>query len=167
MKKIALLSFLLLFTACEPDDICSENTQTTARLVIEFFDIGALDSPKTVAGLFALGIDNDGNEVAIYGENVASRSKIELPLNGAQNQTQFKLYKNYDVVNDVVEGNPDIITVAYTTSSVYVSRACGYKNVYSIQGFSIETDADLWMINGEIVIDEVTNENETHVKIFH
>ena len=51
--------------------------------------------------------------------------------------------------------------------SASVSRECGYKNVYSIQGFSIETDADLWMINGEIVIDEVTNENETHVKIFH
>ena len=167
MKKIALLVCLLLFTACEPDDVCSENTQTTSRLVIEFFDIEDLDSPKTVAGLFASGIDADGNEVNILGENVTSRSKIELPLNGAQNQTQFKLYKNYDIVNDVVEGNSDIITVAYTTSSVYVSRACGYKNVYSIQGFSIETDADLWMINAEIVIDEVTNENETHVKIYH
>lgn len=168
MKKIALLSFVLMLSACEPDDICSENTQTTARLVIEFFDIGALDSPKTVAGLYALGLDADGNEVVIYGENVASRSKIELPLDGAQNQTQFKLYKNYDVVNDVVEGNPDMITVAYTTSSVYVSRACGYKNVYSIQGFSIEADEDLWMINAEFDINkEVTNENETHVKIFH
>ncbi len=168
MKKIALLSFLLVFTACEPDDICSENTQTTARLVVEFFDIGALDSPKTVAGLYALGLDTDGNDVPINGENVASRSKIELPLNGAQNQTQFKLYKNYDVVDNAVVGNPDIITIAYTTSSVYVSRACGYKNVYSIQGFSIETDADLWMINAEFDINkEVTNENETHVKIFH
>ena len=51
MKKIALLVCLLLFTACEPDDVCSENTQTTSRLVIEFFDIEDLDSPKTVAGL--------------------------------------------------------------------------------------------------------------------
>jgi len=167
MKKIALLSSLLWFTACEPDDICSQNTQTTPRLVVEFFDIENLDSPKTVAGLFALGIDGSGNEVQILGENVNSRSKISLPLDGAQNQIQFKLYQNYNIVNDVVEGNPDLITVTYTTSSEYVSRACGYKNLYNIQGFSIETDTDLWMINADIIINEVTNENESHVKIFH
>ena len=43
----------------------------------------------------------------------------------------------------------------------------GYKNVYNIQGFSIETDSDAWMVNTEIIVSDVTNENETHVKIFH
>ena len=37
----------------------------------------------------------------------------------------FLSEENYSVVNDAVQGNPDIITVAYTTSAVYVSRACG------------------------------------------
>ena len=167
MNRISFLWIFLLFIACEPDDVCSENTQTTSRLVVEFFDIGNLDDTKTVGGLFAIGIDAQGNEVEVSGESVSSRDKIELPLNGTTNQTQFKLYKNYSLINDVVQGNPDVITVAYTTSPVYVSRACGYKNVYNIQGFSIETDSDLWMVNADIIVNDVTNENETHVKIFH
>ena len=77
------------------------------------------------------------------------------------------LDSGFSVVNDAVQGNPDVVTVAYTTSPVYVSRACGYKNVYNIQGFSIETDSDAWMVNTEIIVSDVTNENETHVKIFH
>lgn len=167
MNRISFLWIFLLLIACEPDDVCSENTQTTSRLVIEFFDIGNLDNTKTVGGLFAVGLDAQGNEVEISGEVVSSREKIELPLNGTANQTQFKLYENYSVVNDAVQGNPDVVTVAYTTSAVYVSRACGYKNAYNIQGFSIETDSDLWMVNAEIIVSDVTNENETHVKIFH
>ena len=123
---------------------------------------------KTQAvGLFAVSIDNQGNEVTILGEVVNSRSIIELPLNGSENQTQFKLYSNYDIVDNEVEGNPDVISIAYETESIYVSRACGYKNNFSIQGFSIEQDIDLWMISTEITISEVTNENESHVKIFH
>jgi len=167
MKKILFLYILTSLVSCEPDDICSENTQTTPRLVIEFFDIENFEVPKTVPGLFAVGIDNQGNEVTILGEVVNSRSIIELPLNGSENQTQFKLYSNYDIVDNEVEGNPDVISIAYETESIYVSRACGYKNNFSIQGFSIEQDIDLWMISTEITISEVTNENESHVKIFH
>lgn len=167
MKNISFLWIVVLLIACEPDDVCSENTQTTSRLVIEFFDIGNLENTKTVGGLFAVAIDPQGNELAISGEIVSSRDKITLPLNGTENQSQFKLYNNYSVVNDVIQGNPDIITVAYSTTPVYVSRACGYKNVFNIQGFSVESDSDLWMINTEISVNEVTNENETHVKIYH
>ena len=167
MNRISFLWFFLLFIACEPDDVCSENTQTTSRLVIEFFDIENIENTKTVGGLFAFGLDAQGNNVEITGEVVSSRDKIELPLNSTTNQTQFKLYKNYSLINDVVQGNPDVITVAYTTSPIYVSRACGYKNVYNIQGFSIESDSDLWMVNPDIIVNDITNENETHVKIFH
>ena len=167
MKKILFLYILTSLVSCEPDDICSENTQTTPRLVIEFFDIENFEAPKTVPGLFAVGLDDLGNEVTILGEVVNSRSIIELPLNGSENQTQFKLYSNYDIIDNEVEGNPDVITIAYETESFYVSRACGYKNNYSIQGFSIEQDIDLWMISTEITINEVTNENESHFKIFH
>ena len=92
MKKILFLYILISLVSCEPDDNCSENTQTTPRLVIEFFDIENFEVPKTVPGLFAVGTDNQGNEVTILGEVVNSRSIIELQLNGSENQTQFKLY---------------------------------------------------------------------------
>lgn len=167
MKKLSILFCLVILTGCEPDDICSESTPTTPRFVITFFDINDVDNSNTVGGLYAVGLDNLGNEISISGETVQSRAEIKLPLNGTQNQTRFKLYKNYDVVDGVTQGNPDIITVAYTTQSVYVSRACGYKNTYSIQGISIENDNELWMISAEILSNNVNNENETHVKIYH
>lgn len=158
---------MLLFFGCEPDDICSESTSTTPRLVISFFDINDIENNKTVGGLYAIAVDNQGNEIPVSGESVSSRSEITLPLNGSQNQSRFKLYKAYDVIDGVVQGNPDEITVAYSTETVYVSRACGYKNIYTIQGFSIDSDSDLWMISYEILTNNVNNENETHVKIYH
>lgn len=158
---------MLLFFGCEPDDICSESTSTTPRLVISFFDINDIENNKTVGGLYAIAVDNQGDEIPVSGESVSSRSEITLPLNGSQNQSRFKLYKAYDVIDGVVQGNPDEITVAYSTETVYVSRACGYKNIYTIQGFSIDSDSDLWMISYEILTNNVNNENETHVKIYH
>ncbi len=167
MKKLSLIIGMLLFFGCEPDDICSESTSTTPRLVISFFDINNIENNKTVGGLYAIAVDNQGNEIPVSGESVSSRSEITLPLNGSQNQSRFKLYKAYDVIDGVVQGNPDEITVAYFTETVYVSRACGYKNIYTIQGFSIDSDSDLWMISYEILTNNVNNENETHVKIYH
>jgi hypothetical protein len=167
MKKLLLIVGLLLFVGCEPDDVCSESTPTTPRFVISFFNINDIESSKTVGGLYAVGLDDQNNDVPISGENVESRAEIRLPLNGTQNQSRFKLYKSYDVVDGEVQGNPDEITIAYTTETVYVSRACGYKNTYTIQGISIESDSDLWMISPEILTNSVTNEDETHVKIYH
>ncbi|MGC6438119.1 MAG: DUF6452 family protein [Flavobacteriaceae bacterium] len=167
MKKILLTVCLLAIVSCEPDDICSQSTQTTPRFVISFFDINDIENTKTVGGLYAVGLDLENNEVAITGEAVQSRPELKLPLDGSLNQTRFRLYKNYDVVDDEILGNPDEITIAYSTQTVYVSRACGYKNTYTIQGVSIDSDNDLWTISTEILLNEVTNENETHIKIFH
>ena len=64
-------------------------------------------------------------------------------------------------------GNPDIITVTYEIETLYVSRACGYINNYSIQTFSIDSDSDQWIINSEILLTQVINENEIHVKVLH
>ena len=162
---LALISLLLF--SCEKDDICSESTQTTPRLVLEFYDISAPEDLKQVPGLFAIGLDNDANEVEIINELVSTRSTIELPLQNNANQTQFKLYKSYDLVDSTVVGNPDIITVTYAIETLYISRACGYINNYEIQTFSISNDSERWMTSFEILTTQITNENEIHDKILH
>ena len=44
MKKIALLLIVTLFgLGCEKDDICPEDSITTPRLIIEFFDIETIE----------------------------------------------------------------------------------------------------------------------------
>ena len=90
-----------------------------------------------------------------------------MPLQNNSSQTQFKLYESYDIINSTVNGNPDIITVTYEIETLYVSRACGYINNYSIQTFSIGSDNDQWIINSEILLTQVINENEIHVKVLH
>ena len=166
--RYRLLFFLLLsLFCCEPDDICSQSTQTTPRLVIDFYDIENLSSKKSVAGLFAIGINGQGDEINIIEESAETRDRIELPLDGNYNESRFKLYKNYNMVDGVVEGNPDIISINYNTESIYVSRACGYKNNYSINEFDIDNDVDLWIVLSEVIINQVENENLGHVQIFH
>ena len=138
-----------------------------SRLVIEFYNLSSPDEILAVPGLFAIGLDADGLEVPIYNEIVTTRSSITLPLKTNDIITEFKLYKSYDVVDGVVSGNPDTIKITYEAEDVYVSRACGYKTIFDIQTFAITSDSDQWMIGSDILIREITNENDIHVKILH
>ena len=96
-----------------------------------------------------------------------TRTSITLPLKTDDFETEFVLYKSYDIVDGVVRGNPDVIKVTYSTENLYISRACGYITNFEIQTFSIAEDTDQWMRNSEILNYEITNENEIHIKIFH
>ena len=167
MRYTLLFYLFLSLVCCEPDDICSQSTQTTPRLIIDFYDIENLSDKKSVAGLFAIGINEQGDEINIIGESVETRDRIELPLDGNNSESNFKLYKNYNIIDGIIQGNPDIISINYNTESVYVSRACGYKNNYSINDLNIDNDIDLWIVFSEVIINQVENENVAHVQIFH
>ena len=166
MKKCFLL-LILIICSCEKDDVCSENAPTTPRLVIEFYDIAAPEKTKIVPGLKAFGVDENNEEVEINNETVLNRTILTVPLDINNSQTQFKLYERYDLVGADVTGNPDTVTITYEIENVYVSRACGYSNNFDIQTFSITEDSDLWMVNSDIILNQITNENDIHVKIFH
>ncbi|MDB4108635.1 DUF6452 family protein [Flavobacteriaceae bacterium] len=166
MKKCFLL-LILIICSCEKDDVCSENAPTTPRLVIEFYDITAPEKTKIVPGLKAFGIDETNEIVEIINETVLNRTILTVPLDINNTQTQFKLYERYDLKDAVVNGNPDIITITYNIEKVYISKACGYSNNFEILTFSITEDSSLWMDNSEIILNQITNENDIHVKIFH
>jgi hypothetical protein len=72
-----------------------------------------------------------------------------------------------NIIDGIIQGNPDIISINYNTESIYVSRACGYKNNYSINDLNIDNDIDLWIVFSEVIINQVENENVAHVQIFH
>ena len=59
-----------------------------------------------------------------------TRTSITLPLKTDDFETEFILYKSYDIVDGVVRGNPDIIKVTYDTENLYISRACGIHNKF-------------------------------------
>ena len=172
-----LLVFSLVIWSCEKDDICSEDTETTPRIIIEFYDNDNPDDLKVVENIHVQGI---GNEVVVNGYNGSTEeSTIILPLKTDAFETSFSIYKDFSVndngtptdsSDDFIEGNEDIITISYLTEDVYVSRACGYKIIFDEVVITVETDTDNWIDNVQPVsedIQTVENEREAHYKIFH
>ena len=176
MKKIFFLAFLCILFTCERDDICSEDTSTTPRLYIEFYNSINPDSRKNVFNFRVQGVGND-NPLEDYNVVSASNS-VYLPLKTTENQTQFKLHKNYgiddngtpdDETDDFITGNEDIITISYSPVEIYVSRACGYKTAFENVTITVEDDGDKWIdfILSTTDNEPITNETNAHFNLFH
>ena len=86
-------------------------------------------------------------------------------LKNNDTETEFILYKSYDLVDGVVSGNPDTINITYELKT-FMFQGLWYKTTLNIK-LSLLTDTDPWMISSEILITEITNENDIHVKILH
>lgn len=184
-----LLKLFALFTAfvlisCERDDICAETTATTPRLLIEFYDASSTDDLKSVLRLTTYGeglvLDENGQEMeptvssdATILFNVNSNS-VALPLRidteGEQSSVRFILEKDTNLRlddNTATNSNIDILKINYISEFVYVSRACGYKSIFSNLDIDLEDDADNWINNIDIIETTIENENTVHVRIFH
>ena len=188
MKKISILVLLIIVIAnfsCERDDICAESTPTTPQLIVRFFNVANQENTKTVTDLRVYGVDDLGEATVIPEFDVVDTDSIALPLRTNANETTFILHRDYaiddndtpdDDTDDFETGNPDVVTVSYTTEQVYVSRACGFKTIFNDIVFSIEQeiedpDDDLgnWLQQFIITATNNTVEDETaaHITIFH
>lgn len=178
MKKISafLLLLIIITFSCEKDDICAEITATTPKLIIRFYDNASQDDTKSVTGLRVTGFNDANEDVEITGLNLVTSDSINLPLKTGVNITRFTFHKDYainnngtpeDTSDDIISGNPDIVTINYEREDVFVSRACGFKSIFNILSLSVENDGDNWIINSEIINSIVENETKAHVKIFH
>lgn len=171
MKKIItlLLLFVCIAFSCERDDICPEDTPTTPRMVVEFRDVTTPDNTKNVTGLHIE--DFDDSEHVLDGYSITSEDQMLLPLKTDANETKYRIYKNYANTDGTITGNPDIITITYETTEIYVSRACGYKTIFENVLLTItpETSPDNWMIFAAPENDNQTviNEDEIHFTIRH
>ena len=164
MKKIILFLFVFSLLGCEKDDICDSETPTTPSLVVEFYDIS---NPTVLKNIVNLKITAAGLTKPLGVFN--SVSKIKLPLKTNATTTNYSFVLNStDVDND----NEDLISINYIGQDIFVSRACGYKTIYSLTGsnpvtYSEPTSPDgAWIQNLQVVTPSITNEKETHVKIF-
>lgn len=172
-KSIILLFLISTFWNCERDDICADSTPTTPRLLIEFNDIDNFENSKAVRQLTVIGIDSDGNDI----NTLISRTntnEIALPLRvdaeGIANTTRYKLIRDADFDTDDnpnTISNTDIITITYLPEFVYVSRACGFKSIFNALGIANENDNDIWILAEQLNTENVENENNAHITLFH
>jgi len=187
--KYFFLFIAILLLGCERDDICAEGTPTTPRLLIEFFDAADTETLKNVTRLSVYGEDLVMENGAIVLPEAATSASlifnsnsnaIELPLligdEGIETTTRYILEKDTNLRTDgdiATDSNIDVLVVRYIPQFVYVSRACGFKSVFTNLEISIESnDASQWIqnvtfANNTDIPITVENEDATHVQIFH
>ena len=164
MKKIiaALLLIAFFFAACEKDDICETGTPTTPKLIIEFYDNNNVTIKKIVPNL----VVSSDSQIEVLKFNGVSKIEIPLKTNAVITDYNFSLVTNNTVPTLI---NEDKVTFNYTTKESFISRACGFKTVFTLNennGYVTATDANNWIKNSIVEKRNVLNENETHVKIF-
>ena len=91
----------------------------------------------------------------------ATADSIALPLKTVASSTSFSLTTTQN--GNAVE---DIITFNYNPEDQFISRACGYKTVFTNLTFS--TGNPLSFISSiEILTNTISDNKNTHVKILH
>ena len=179
MKKTLIVSLLFLFaftfSSCEKDDICDANTPTTPRLVIEFYDISNASVLKNVTDLKVIGegmtegiVFNDATDDSKY---VTNGSKISIPLKTDTNATTYSFILNSRNSNPTLI-DTDKVTFNYTRNDVFVSRACGFKTLFTFDPLNPYDQTPIpatklkWMQYISVEKSNIDNENETHIKVF-
>ena len=178
MKKIVALLILVTFafSSCEKDDICDGNTPTTPRLVFEFYDRTNPSVLKNVNNLKVIG--NGKTEGIVFNENASDESKyltngktISIPLKTDANTTTYRFILNSGNLNPALI-DVDEVTFNYTSRDVFVSRACGFKVLFTFDPSNAVVHTAIpatklkWMQFISVEKSNINNENETHIKVF-
>lgn len=163
MKQLfLLLLFSVCFSSCEKDDICDANTPTTPKVVIEFYDFA---NPTTLKNVTNLGVIAPG---FTNGFGFTATSKIKVPLKTFQDTSILYFIKNGSI-DPTTDDNLDEITFNYSRKTVFVSRACGYKTLFTLNTtnpITVTPDSNNWIQNVIVSQPNIENEDETHIKIY-
>jgi len=68
--------------------------------------------------------------------------------------------------------NSDVFQFNYSRNNIYVSRACGYKTLFTLDDTNPYALSELtpsgtsWIKNSSVNQYQITNENETHINVF-
>ena len=163
MKKLFLVVVIsIFFSSCEKDDICDANTPTTPKVVIEFYDFA---NPTTLKNVTNLGVIAPG---FTNGFGFTAVSKIKVPLKTFQDTSILYFIKNGSI-DPTTDDNLDEITFNYSRKTVFVSRACGYKTLFTLNTtnpITVTPDSNNWIQNVIVSQPNIENEDETHIKIY-
>ena len=163
MKQLFLVVvFSIFFSGCEKDDICDANTPTTPKVVIEFYDVA---NPTTLKNVTNLGVIAPG---FTNGLKFTATSKIKVPLKTFQDTSILYFIQNGSI-DPTSDDNLDEITFNYSRKTVYVSRACGYKTLFTLNTtnpITVTPDSNNWIQNVIVTQPNIENEDETHIKIY-
>lgn len=173
MKKLAILIvFCLCIAACEKDDICDGTTPTTSQLVIKFYN--ASNVPKKVTNLKIIA---DGMTLGVILDQTATGAAkflsndtiIYIPLKTDLNTTKYKFILN----STTALNKTDEIQFNYSRKNEFVSRACGFKTVFDLNGTALQpfiinnsnASSGNWIQSIQLLQPIIKNEKTIHIKI--
>ncbi len=159
-----LIAMVLLFTGCTRDDICDPSEANTPLLIITFKDVLNRSEAKQVTGL---SISGDYDPEVIIASGVSTDS-IAIPLRTTDNDTQYRFALAITDSTSTI----DVYKASYLREDSYINRACGFKTIFNELAFSenvtdSDNDSASWIL--DVVINEpnITNENQSHITIYH
>lgn len=164
-KRIVVL-FIVVFTlnGCTRDDICPEGAAITPNLVITFNDINNQNNRKKV---IRLTVETD-YEMGTTIFSLRETDSIAIPLDVNSDTTKYRFIQTTILEDDETVENTDRFTFVYNRKDLYVNRACGFRT--ELDGFDavLEDEAsDNWIKDFTIKRDNIVDEEQAHLTIFH
>jgi hypothetical protein len=160
---LGALSFYMI--SCEKDDLCDPLMTKTPNMIVEFYRADNREEPLTVANLRYF---VEGRTEEIVAGTVDSAA-VPLQVNATATKWGFKRDR---AVSGGIATDTDFIEFKYTTRDEYVSRACGFKTLFTLNNnepnpvLTTGDDGVFWIQSVEIEEYEIENENEVHVKVY-
>jgi hypothetical protein len=163
---VGMIFLALINFSCQRDDICPDSTPITPLLRISFFDIENPEVPKPPTNLRVKAADMDSIFL-----NRVNISEISIPLKTDVDFTEYDFILNAQVITEVDSvSNTDKIRFTYARNEIYINRACSYKVNYINLKASPQTlaeDSDRWIKNIVVEEENIENETNTHIFIYH
>jgi len=165
---IVMLMLFYFFSSCEKDDICSQNTQATPRMVISFYQYLNPSVTKTFLKLEIFESETPENILVFENTN-----QIKIPLRTDTETTTYIFRLSYTNINQTLT-NEDKIEFTYNKDDIYISRACGYKTNFSLleseplnpnPKITDVANDELWIKEYILWKQIIINEDETHLDI--
>lgn len=162
------LTLLLgVFLGCEKDDVCSGDTATTPKLVINFYEFLNPSVNKQVVKLEIFSPETP-DRILVFEHT----DQILLPLDTGANNSKYVFKLTYQNINTILT-NQDVFEIRYTKEDIYISRACGYMSNFVLDNSAplhpnptiTDLADDLWIKESIIRQPVITNENEIHLDI--
>ena len=157
---VFLLFCSFLMSSCEKDDICLIETPSTPRLIVRLFDKDNRLNPKAADSITIYGV---GQERALV---TLTTDSLVLPLKTQTAFTQYAFLLKTSTVSTTVG---DTLQFNYSRYDEYLNRSCGYRANFILDDNLISYPAATpnWIESFEILIDTVSNEQQTHLAIYH
>jgi len=163
-NRIASFVFLLfcsfLTNSCEKDDICLVETPSTPRLIVRLFDKDNRLNFKAADSITIYGVGQERAMVTL------TTDSLVLPLKTQVAFTQYAFLLKTSTMSTTVG---DTLQFNYSRYDEYLNRSCGYRANFILDDklISYPTAAPNWIESFEILIDTVSNEQKTHLAIYH